>query len=215
MDPKVEILLKEYENLRREELLHKESLRRIYLIIATAVTTFIGSFRLGEEVSGIASTLLVPIVLISIAYGLNDLYSIFLIARHVEVIEERVNGLVGVDNLLSWETQTCRRLVGSWIVTIEGPPKVSIVHPSIFANCLVAVFGVPAVIFASVRVLESIQSPWFQGFFLFGLVASVSLVLVLSIRIFRLIGSGGPLKQAIRAQYSVASLDTKNPSEKS
>lgn len=202
MDARIDILLKEYENLRREELVHKQSLRQIHRLVVTAIGALIAAFQVAGNVPVVASGLVLPVVLVSFAYGLNDIYVIFVIARHVAVIEERINELAGSDALLSWETRTSHHFFGTALVRLEGPSAARLLQPSLIGVLLIIVFGVPALVFAGIRMTTALHNPWLQALFLLIVGVSVGLLGIATVQIFRALRNGGSAEKAIRAQYT-------------
>lgn len=215
MDPKIEILLKEYESLRREEFLHKQSLRRTHILIITAISTFVGTLKLGETSLAISSILFPPVLLIILSYGLHDLFSIFVIARHVKSVEKRINRLAEKD-LLSWESKTCDMIMGRAVAKLGGGLAARFFHPYALADGLVAIFGMPAFTFSVYSAYSMIGSGTSAGVSLGGIhltrvhlagiyvgviaVASLAL-LVATIWTVWIIRTGGLLERAISAQF--------------
>lgn len=200
MDPRIEILLKEYENLRKEELLHKESLRKIHVLIVTAISSFVGTVKLGETPLAIASVLFPPLLLIILSYGIHDLFSIFVIARHISSLEKRVNTLAGLD-LLSWESKTCQMIFGRAVARLRENGARRFYHPSTLADILVAIFGVPAFGFSIYSAYLTI-GPGTLGIVYVGAIAAGSCALiVITMRTLSVIRTGGELERAINSQF--------------
>lgn len=200
MDPKIEILLKEYEHLRREEFLHKESLRKVHILIVTAISSFVGTMKLGGTPLAISSVLFPPLMLIVLSYGIHDLFQIFVIARHVSSLEKRVNKLVGPD-LLSWESKTCHMIFGRAVARLGANTARRFYHPSILADILVAIFGIPAFGFSIYNAYLAIGGGALGSVYVGVIAVGSCAFLFVTVRTLSVIRTGGELERAISEQF--------------
>lgn len=137
----IDILLREYDNLWQEKLLHKQSLRKFHTYISFLIS--IGSLALtfkGVSTTDIMKTALehlgktniienmkilenaadailllciplTPIILLIASYAINDLFQIYVIGSQIGNIERKINIILDKQTLL-WEHRICAAVYG-------------------------------------------------------------------------------------------------------
>lgn len=201
----VDALLKEYEDLRQNSRLHKESLRKIHLIAGTAISAVIGSLRLGEVATTAVVLLFPPFALITIAFALQDLYQIFVIAKHAAALEDRVNHLLGRGDLLTWETRTCRLMFGALLPRV-GRTKLILWQPSLIGTFILLIFGIPAFVYSIYRSVHLIPRIEVLAAYVGALAIAAVVLVIFGGRIVTGMLSG-ELEDLIQGQYLTSEID--------
>lgn len=122
---RIHVLLAEYNNLWQEKLIHKQQISKFmnYLVYlastASLILTFIGlspsdifkDDKIYHRTMDIATMLLipfVPVICIILTFRIADFYHIYVIGYQIERIENMINEIIGVSNILTWQSQTCQ-----------------------------------------------------------------------------------------------------------
>lgn len=155
MDDKnrIDVLLNEYNTLRSELLFYQNSLRSIHLMIFTLLSACLAS--LATEKLIILSVIFPPIFLITIAYGLNDLFQLFMIGKHIETIENKVNKLANFE-VFTWETKTAKLIHANY--KKDRPLSLFFIRPSVLGDCIVAIFAIPLFFLSTIRGFNFIKN---------------------------------------------------------
>ncbi len=133
---RIELMLREYDNLWREKLLHKESQRKFYNYvsylssIASLALVFLGlstsSFfekQLTEHTIPIVKLLclpLPPIIILFVSFVLNDAFQLYVIAARVGSLERRINQAAQQGPVLGWESRVCPVVFGGERLELAG-----------------------------------------------------------------------------------------------
>ncbi len=171
---RIDILLNEYNTLRNELLLYQNSLRSIHLMIFTLLSASLAS--LATEKLIMLAIIFPPIFLITIAYGLNDLFQLFMIAKHIEVIEDKINKFANYE-AFTWETKTAKLIHSNFKKDSHLP--LFFIRPSVLGDSIVAIFAIPLFFLATFRGFNFIKV-YFNVF--------ANVYLILNIVFFLLVG---------------------------
>jgi len=130
----VDALVKEYNNLWNEKLLHKQSIRKFqnYITYLFSMGSIALSFKgvsavdifkeLGgnnqQFINNVAEAIYIlfvpftPVVCIIITFIINDMFQIYVMGTQIGYIERRINALLGSNPILSWEHRICPVVFG-------------------------------------------------------------------------------------------------------
>jgi hypothetical protein len=138
-----EILLREYNNLWNEKLIHKQAIRKFhnYLTYITAIgsltlifygTSFGNLLRFGanpdlvDTVVHLFLIALTPVLIVILTFPLNDIYHIYVMANQVRGLEGAINERSNDVSLLTWESEIVPVAYGGKeMFTEQGAVKLS------------------------------------------------------------------------------------------
>ena len=217
----VEIMLQEYNNLWKEKLVHKESLRKFYNYLSylssvgSLALVFLGlsaSAFFGDKIPAHAKDLvqlacipLPPIIILFASFILNDLFQLYTIGTYVGSIEQRVNAMAESDQPLRWEHKICTVVFGDAKSTAPGDNQVGIsnlirrnntfITVPIFGGILLATATVATYSLYSLKSAGVCWGTIYLGLFLFLFICLLRSGYLLA----RLTKAGGPLFNFLRS----------------
>ena len=215
----VEALLQEHHAISQEKCLHKESIRKIHIYIGSLITAGISLLAivgLPIEINQndptkflVAAQVLlaavIPAILMVLAYLLNDLYQVYVMASQISGIERKINKLLDTPQMkiptgMCWESEVTPILFGGKPLPFQVgqfSKNKKLIRPAMGGDIISVVFAVPLLglsLYDTFRWLFSIY-PLFACIYLVLFLSALMTLLHYGVFLFKATRHSGPLEE--------------------